>query len=111
MWLNNIYKFFKDKTGTGLNIYFYVDKYEHPVVGLIYNKTKKKIVTEQRKLRAQICKCLGSPEIDSLESILPAYLAWRAGRQTCFKSIRFLAPNTDFSKISAQSTNQKFCTT
>jgi hypothetical protein len=35
--------------------------------------------------RARICKRLRSPRIDSLESILPAYAAWRrAGKINLF---------------------------
>jgi hypothetical protein len=34
---------------------------------------------EAEETRARICKCLRIPGIDSQESILPAYVAWRAG--------------------------------
>jgi hypothetical protein len=34
--------------------------------------------------RAQICIRLWNPEIDSKESIPPAYVAWRAGTITLF---------------------------
>ena len=34
--------------------------------------------------RAQIFKFLRSPEIDSKESVPPAYVAWRAGTTTLF---------------------------
>jgi hypothetical protein len=42
------------------------------------------------KYRARIYKLLRSPEIDSKESIPPAYVAWRVGTTTVFL-LSFLA--------------------
>jgi hypothetical protein len=39
---------------------------------------------EDQEYRAWIFKILRSPEIDSKESIPPAYVAWRAGTITLF---------------------------
>jgi hypothetical protein len=46
-----------------------------------------------REVRARIFKLFVSQRIDSIESILPAYVAWRAGTTTLFLVLsRFLAP-------------------
>ncbi len=51
-------------------------------------------------IRARIFKLLRSPEIDSKESIPPAYVAWRAGSKTLF--LLAVPALIDCSKIPAQ---------
>ncbi len=41
-------------------------------------------IKADNKVRARIFKLLRSPKIDSKESILPAFVAWRAGTTTLF---------------------------
>jgi hypothetical protein len=43
------------------------------------SKVRYQMFGHKNMSRARICKCLKRPEIDSQDSIPPAYVAWRAG--------------------------------
>jgi hypothetical protein len=51
------------------------------------SKVRYQMFGHKNMSRARICKCLKRPEIDSQDSIPPAYVAWRAGT-----SNRIVAP-------------------